>query len=292
MRILLTGGTGWLGRKIVVTLESMGHEVCLLVRPTSHAESFKQIIVINENAEKRICEFMPEAIVHAACVYDRKGTKLDDIVEANFRLPSWLLRVASEIGCRRFFAIGSNLPENLSYYTFTKTMLSKVGRMFVEKGLLSFTEILPEAFYDEDEPENRFLPRCIRQMRNNEEVLLPEGHRHRDYMFASDLVDIIAFLLEKDFCAVAEYKHNDCTYTRIQVGSGEAPSVRAFMEFIKNLLRSRSELRYGGIPPRPNEPDSIADLSVLKSLGYDIEKITPWTTGIYSLVMGAEKQEQ
>lgn len=289
MRILLTGGTGWLGRKIVVALESLGHDVCLLVRPTSQAESFKQKIVVSENAEKRICEFMPEAIVHAACVYDRKGTKLDDIVEANFRLPSWLLRVASEIGCSRFFAIGSNLPENLSYYTFTKTMLSKVGRMFVEKELLSFTEILPEAFYDKDEPDIRFLPRCIRQMRNNEEVMLPEGHRHRDYMLAADLVDIITFLLDKDFSSVAELIQNNCTYTRVQVGSGEAPSVRAFMEFIKNLLQSQSKLRYGAIPPRPNEPDSIADLSVLKSLGYDIEKITPWTTGIYTLVMSTEK---
>lgn len=285
MRVLITGGTGWLGHKLVSALEAKGYEICLLVRSTSKVESYRKTIVIGENAEIEICRYMPDIIIHAACVYDRKGTKLDDIIEANFRLPSWLLRVASEIGCKKFYAIGSNLPADLSYYTFTKSMLSKIGRMFVGKGLLSFTEILPEAFYDFDEPNNRFLPRCIRQMRNNEDVLLPEGHRHRDYMLASDLVDIVVFLLDKNFCDVAEYKHKDCTYTRIQVGSGEAPSVRAFMEFIKNLLQSKSALMYGGIPPRPNEPDSIADLTVLKSLGYNIEKITPWTSGIYSLVM-------
>lgn len=287
MKILLTGGTGWLGRKLVTALEASGHELCLLVRPTSKIDSPLQAIVLGDNDEAKIVRYAPEAIIHTACVYYRKGTRLDDIVEANFRLPAWLLRIASEIGCRRFFSIGSNLPETLSYYTFTKAMLSDIGRMFVEKGLLSFTEILPEAFYDVDEPANRFLPRCISQMRANEPVLLPEGHRHRDYMLAADLVDIITFVLDKDFSAVAEFKHDDCTYTKIQVGSGEAPSVRSFMEFIKKLLHSDSELCYGAIPPRPNEPDSIADLSVLKSLGYDIEKIAPWTTGIYSLIMDA-----
>jgi len=288
MKILLTGGSGWIGKKVSNKLRQCGHSVMQLERSKKSGlaplENLEIVLLSDSNCERQIKEFNPDAVIHLACCYDRCGAILDDIMEANFRLPVWLLRIAGETQCRHFIAIGTSLQPNLNYYTFFKHKFSELGKIYVNQGKISFTELLPESLYDCDEPSDRFLSTCIRCLKENRPLKLPEGHRHRDYVWAGDLVKILYYILSADLSAIAETGKNGCTYSRIPVGCGNAPRIDDFIIMLKEELKSNSELVWGGIPPRPNESDSQADLTNLRAIGYDIASILPWENGVRRLI--------
>jgi len=68
---------------------------------------------------------------------------------------------------------------------------------------------------------------------------------------------------------------------QIDVGSGNAPTVRSFVELVHALMDSRTELQFGTIPYRTNEATLCqADTSRLQNLGWQ---------PAYSLEQGIQK---
>lgn len=123
-------------------------------------------------------------------------------------------------------------------------------------------------FYGDDEPENRFLVSGCHKMLAGETVLLTEGTQRRDIIHIEDVCAAIKLLLNADMAGF----HN------IPVGSGCGVSIRRLLEYMQDVLGSESKLDFGAIPSRKNEPDCIADISILNSLGYELKY--PWEKGI------------
>lgn len=132
-------------------------------------------------------------------------------------------------------------------------------------------------FYGEDEPEGRFLSDACRKMMRGERLFLTEGTQKRDIIYIEDVYDAIILLLQKV----------EKGFWNVPLGSGEAVPVRLLMEYMRHATGSVSKLDFGAVPVRINEPDCVADMSLLKNMGFQLKY--PWKHGIDYLCQQMKK---
>lgn len=220
--------------------------------------------------------FVPDVVISTTCCYETDPQYLDKTVDANYVFPSEVLRIVNHAaqGRRvRFLSIGSSLPRDLNLYSLTKRQFNELGNFFSQLGRIEFCNIGLESFYGEDEPRNRFVSRALERLRSGGSLDLTEGLQRRDYVNIDDIVSVLGFLVATAEALPAE----------IPLGSGTAPSIREIVEFLAGELKSASPLNFGAVTARKNEPSTVADLSVLRGLGYD-KPFLAWKDGMKNMI--------
>ena len=135
-----------------------------------------------------------------------------------------------------------------------------------------FNSLLLEMFYGADEPKNRFLASVIQKMIRGENVDTTIGTQHRDIIAAEDILKAIDIVMESDLSG----------FNEIPVGTGVAPSISEIVDFIWNETGKISKINKGAIPMRPDEPDCVADTSVISSIAE--WNPTYWKDGLRNMI--------
>jgi len=98
-------------------------------------------------------------------------------------------------------------------------------------------------------------------LRNDPELQLTSGEQRRDFVYIDDVVQAYDVLANRwpELQAPAS----------IDVGSGEAPPVREFVERVHRLTASSTRLAFGALTYRPEESMLYrADVDALQRLGW------------------------
>ena len=307
MNICILGGTGYLGTKIITELiKSDNYVVCVCRKDSKSKKEFLN----NDKVKYVVSDYLIlrelfsntkfDCIINASCTY-MNGARIDDIVESNLIFPMRVLSLAvenyyginsefnyysriksnSEVSSLkinkettnqkqlRFISMGTGLPDNFNLYTYTKKQFNKMGHFFSNEYGLEFINLELENYYGEFEPKNRFLPSIIEKMKRDEDIPLTQGEQFRDFIYINDVINAIMLLLSKKDIP---------PYLDVPLGSGDAPSIKELVVYIKELMNSKSNLQFGKIPLRPNEPSSFANLAMYKMIGGKIE--FSWKDGI------------
>lgn len=283
MNILVLGGNGYIGSKVSSYLVENGHSVVCTKRVTSdlsklkHYETIKWIPASIDGVESALQYMSFDYVINVACNYGRSNVLYDDVIEANIEFPLKVLNIVVEHGTKKFLTIGTGLPGEFNMYSFSKKMFSEFGRFYVEKHGITFNCLLLEMFYGADEPINRFLPSTILKMIRGEDVYTTVGTQHRDIISSEDILKSIILVMESDIEG----------YNEIPVGTGVAPTISEVVDFIWNETGRKSKVFKGAVAMRKNEPDCIADTSILNTIG----KWEPvdWKIGIRNMIKQMEE---
>src|SRR3990167_5257664 len=98
--IFLTGGTGFLGSKVVESFLNKGYRVIILVRKNSSFTRIKkflnhprlsQIFLSKDNLDKCFSAHKIDAIIHMSTCYGRNNESWSEVAEVNLLLPLQLL---------------------------------------------------------------------------------------------------------------------------------------------------------------------------------------------------------
>lgn len=266
MRIIVLGGMGYLGSKVVRRLIGDGHEVLCVKRSSTSTINLQDILnkiyICDVEQVKEILEWSEpfDCFLNLACLYPRKATFDTQIFESNFYAPLSLFLHCMEQNVRKIVTIGTGLPEDLNAYTISKAKLAEVmkwyGEQFRHKNRpLQICNVLLENFYGEDEPIDRFIPGMVWKLKKGEKVFLTEGSQIRDFVYVADVVeDIVSIINRKDMPE----------YLDLPLGTGVGVSIKELAQYLKEILNSQSELCFGAIEKRYNEPDSVADLEAMQ----------------------------
>jgi nucleoside-diphosphate-sugar epimerase len=220
MKIFLTGGTGFIGRRLLNLLSQSIHEVLVLVRPQSavqHPPNPRiQLITgtLNDVVSYRsaLDNFQPEGCIHLAW-YTNPADYLtaEDANLSQLEASLQLLRTLKRVRCRRFVAAGTCVeyalpsPEQLSeesptrpstIYGAAKLAFYHLSERICVTSGISFAWGRIFHVYGPRENPNRLVPAAIRTVLSGKDFPASPGDQVRDYLHVDDVASAFLRLAE------------------------------------------------------------------------------------------------
>ena len=272
-RLLLTGAGGFLGSALARRWLDAGHEVHAIVRPASRLDRLAavrgriilHVAAVPDDAARVFGEVRLDALVHAACAYGRAGETPRQVFDANLGLGIALLQAILDGGVHvDVLNTGSVLEPEVSLYALSKRQFSDWGARLATQSprRLRFVDLRLQHMYGPGDDASKFTTHVLRSCARHEPVLaLTAGEQRRDFLFIDDVVAAYDAVLA---CVAAFAPHET-----IDVGSGDAPTVREFVELAHRVSGSRTRLDFGAVPYRAHEAMLCrADTTRLRALGW------------------------
>jgi len=292
MRILLTGPGGFLGSALVRFWAERGHDLWLLARPSSCLDRLEDVLATvkvmrastPDELAAVVSEAMPDAIVHTACSYGRKGESALDVMDANMRLGVALLQAVLDRKSLEgtpptlFLNTGTVLEPGVSLYALSKTQFSAWGAALAASApqQLKFIDIRLQQMYGPGDDGSKFIAHVIEACRQNvPRLALTTGEQLRDFVHIDDVVQAYDRILERQY----EFAESDA----IDVGSGDAVTMRSFVEQVKQVTGAETVLDFGAVAYRATEAMlCVADTKRLRRLGW--HPTVPLAIGLRRLI--------
>lgn len=264
MRVLLTGATGFIGSHVARELVRRGHEVHVSARPGSDRRRLADIesrLRFHDGAMDAV-PVDADAIVHMAW-YAVPGKYLSapenrDCLDASRRL------LAKAKG-RVVFA-GTCFEFDLTEKALREDSPTRPSTLYAEckDQLRRDVEVRPNSAwvryfyqYGPGEDPRRLVPAIITQQLRSESSKVTPGLQRADYLHVEDVASATVSVLESGLQGP------------VNIGSGEAPSVREIVSKIAELGGRPDLIQWGAFPQRPGEPMLIrADNAKLRSTGW------------------------
>lgn len=238
MKVLFLGGTSYLGKEIIKRLEARGgYEITIVYRDIPLVRIEPQDIVFNLVVD-----------------YGKNNKSLDEVMSANVDYP---LEKLKHIQFKTVINFSTALEKEVSHYAYSKKVLEE--KLFeLDQQVLN---LRLQHFYGPGAPEHNFVTYLVTKMLKGEDLSLTDCQQKRDFIYLDDLLDAVLLILEKrDQLELKE---------TIEIGSGVALKLQDFVEEIKHLTQSQSQILYGAVARRLNEPAELkANISKLQSLGW------------------------
>ena len=294
MRVLVTGGAGYIGSHVVLELCDKGYEVVVLddLSSGNKAAVDKRAKFINgstlNNSDVELGLEKVEAVIHLAAFKAAGESMLDPIkysqnnILGSINLLNAIIKhkinsfvfssTAAVYGYPEYLPLDENHPlEPINYYGFTKLEIEKILQWYSELKGLKFAALryFNAAGYDingrlnflEKNPAN-LIPTTMEVasgMRNKMHVFGNDYNTHdgtglRDYIHVSDLAE--AHLKALDFL-------NNNNNIKVNLSSGERHSVMDVIDMTKKI--SGKEINYEIVERRPGDPAELYASSDLAS---------------------------
>ena len=247
--ILLTGGTGFLGSKLLETLVSQDYPVVLLKRSTSKLWRIDHLIkhiksydIDKIPLDKAFKEQKIDIVIHTACEYGRSGKLIQQIVESNILFGLKVLDACLKYNIKTFFNTDTLLPNNLNSYTLSKKQF--VEWLKIKSNKIQVVNLKIDLMYG-----IRAIPfvGSWSQLKQNVPGFFGVGEQKRDFIYVEDVVSALMTILKKTSTLQR--------YNEFDVGTGQLIEVKTFLEYLKKIYKSnfgaiKTKLAFGEIPYR------------------------------------------
>lgn len=277
MRIFITGGTGFIGSRVVARLLASKHELLLLTRnpPQEGSTSSRphQIRYIQgdlssiEKWRDEVLTFHPEAIIHLG--WEDLRNYDAEVNMKNLAQSLNLYSLAIETECKVLLATGScleygpqtgKMKEDMptrpqKAYAIAKNVLNEIGILLARQHGIRFIWLRLFSPYG---PQNgpMLMPYVISCIKNNQIPELKNPYGRSDFIYVEDVADAIIAALQRS--------PEVCLYN---VGSGHPTNIRKIVKIIYHLMRQDEAYRKISWPSKKSTPalvDYYADISRIK----------------------------
>lgn len=294
MKVLLTGGAGFIGSNLACRLIMAGHKVVALGRRACAVEGVLSIEAERLDAASLRAAMAGQhfdAVFHLAAAgvhpSDRDG---DELIRVNAMLPAELVALASASGVAAVVLMGSSAEyARQSAATLNEDAVLETQKIYgaskAAGGLLALATAaerrLPVAVlrafnvYGPGEADHRLLPSLAAKLQRGESVDLSAGTQVRDFLYVDDACDgLLAVAV-----ALREKGMHSGAYN---LSTGTGFSVRDFARTVARRMSANEDLlRFGALPLRPD------DLPVVVGDPMRLNSATGWRAN-YSLDQGVE----
>ncbi len=265
-RVLVTGGTGFVGANLVRRLLADGHAVHCLVRP-EHAgwrladvrgdvELHRASLDDRRAVERAVRRAKPEWIFHLAAhgAYSWE-TDVDRIVATNVLGTVNLVRAALASGFEAFVNAGSSSEygfkktaprerdwvEPNSHYAVAKVAATHFCRLTAQRENVKIATLRLYSVYGPWEDPGRLMPTMVAQGLAGRLPPLVDPRVARDYVYVDDVSEA--------FVRAAAKPHPEPGVV-FNVGSGRQTTIREVVKIARRVLAIGEKPRWGTMPNR------------------------------------------
>lgn len=269
MKILLTGGTGFLGSHLLRTLVDAGHQLVLVKRSRSDLFRIGSSLDIAAaydidliSPERIFTEHQIDLILHCATNYGRKDHDPRNILESNLFLPLTLLELGHRNGVSCFINTDTILDKRVCAYSLSKSQFKDWLQLYSKE--MSCINVALEHFYGPGDDRTKFVTLIIRSMLNNiAQIPLTLGEQKRDFIFIEDVVDIFVRIINAS-------QGFGCGFFNYDIGTGVSVRIRDFVEMVQRFVGDcRTIPNFGALPYREHEVmESFVDTTAISAFGW------------------------
>lgn len=275
-RVLVTGGAGFIGRRVVAALRAAGAEITVADH-TAHPDPAVRSVVgdlCDPDCTGRAVAEGIDTVVHLAAITSVLKSVQDPagVYRANVEATAGLLERARTRGVSRFLLASTNAvtgdvgataisegipPRPLTPYGATKAaaemLLSAYTASYGVKGCaLRFANVYGPGMYHKDS----FIPRLMRAAVSETGVqVYGDGSQLRDYVHVDDVVQGIFTAWRTGHTGP------------LIIGSGRSNTVTELIEHARTVTGAAIPVEH--VPAKPGEmPAVVLDISAARALGY------------------------
>jgi nucleoside-diphosphate-sugar epimerase len=266
-RVLITGGAGFIGRRLAIALAQSGAEVSIVdteapditTLPGGISDIHFLNVDIRDEAAVRgaFINRQPEYVFHlAAAGVTQPFLPLEAALAVNLHGAINVFRASFDsrsLGQERVIRlVHTGTPYErggagqeigpINPYAASKAAAFAVARMFHRTEGWPIVTVRPFQAYGPGQPEPALIPSAIAAARADTTFHMTGGEQRRDFIYVDDLVR--GYLL-------AALKGNDGQ--SYDLGWGESHSIKCVIRQLFTLLKARREPHFGALPYRPGE---------------------------------------
>ena len=309
-RVLITGGSGFIGSHMVKEIVKKNYEVAITTKYDSVYENirlfnlWKKVKVIecdlrHSNYIKKINDFNPKIILHFAAYNDVKGTFLNynEALESNTIGTANLLENLKSY--EQFVYISTSevygyqkkgllfheklLPYPISPYSIGKYTGELYAQMHMSHMNKPIKILRPFNVFGETQSNKAVIPELIEKFIKNETVKITKGLQTREFNYVGNTVSFLSQVLkEKGF-------FNNIT----NISDGNEITIKNLAKKIQKLTNSKSKLIIGGLSERPTEIHKMrASVKKMKNIFLKKNKLISFDDGLIETIKWCRKKEQ
>lgn len=275
-KVLITGGTGFIGKNIVNELLKRGYEVHSLVYPpfaeeqeglVQHEMNLLDSEAVKDFFVKNHCE----NLIHLAW-YVGKGCHVAD-ANIDWTIATLnLLKVFQENGGKKFVGAGTISEYEYKYgylledetptspqtlYGESKNSVYKIASSFCKKHEIDFK--WPRIFnlYGPNEKLQRLMPSVINSCLKGEDVKVSDCLKFQDYLHVEDTARGIVDVFESDIQGA------------VNICSGKPVQLKYIVNKIAELTEFKGNILWGAIPAAFGDEVVVGNNEKLKSIGWE-----------------------
>jgi UDP-glucose 4-epimerase len=263
--VLVTGGTGFLGRRLSERLSELGAEVTVASRrPPEPAEASSWLALdVGDQASvaQAFEQARPEYVFHLAghVTGGRELGHVEPTLRANLLGAVNVMTAAQAVGARRITLAGSMEAPPASEaeqtpsapYAASKWAAEGYARMFHKLYGCPVVTLRVFMVYGAGHQDvTKLVPHVVRSLLRGEPPELSSGVRQVDWIYVDDVVDAFVASAVADAAVGGTF----------DVGSGMLVTIRELVERVVALLGSELTPRFGALPDRAFETGNAADL--------------------------------
>lgn len=220
MKILITGGKGFLGSNLVKKLLNNNHEVSLILRDTL-------------NSEQLIKEFNPDVFVHCAWDGGNSYNDVNNLKQINNVIDGInFIKILNELPTKtKFLGFGSfseygpslnkpfsedDIEKPINLYGLSKYTLKNYSKLLCDNHNIEWGWVRPCYVYGPGDVNTRLIPNVINKLLNNKKVNLDKCDKIIDYIYIDDFINFIYSLIIGEnidgiynLCSGEQYKLKD-----------------------------------------------------------------------------------
>jgi UDP-glucose 4-epimerase len=268
-RILVTGGTGFIGRRLVQRLEQAGiaftgvaHETPPPDAGPAGARWIRLDLADAAALESLVSAMQPEIVFHLAGVAGAERTLefAERAVRGNFVVTHHLLTALGRsarpqrivlVGSSEEYGRQESLPctedmatRPVSPYSASKAAVTQFALLYHELFGLPVVVLRPFVVYGPGQQPGMMVPALMHALAHGEAFPMTAGEQTRDFVHVDDVVDALVAAAVADGAAGQVF--NVC--------SGAEHSIREVAEMVARLAGAAADaLRIGALPYRQNE---------------------------------------
>ncbi|HHJ63760.1 MAG TPA: ADP-glyceromanno-heptose 6-epimerase [Aquifex aeolicus] len=288
MRILITGGAGFIGSNLALTLQEKLPSARIYVLDNFSSGHFRNLtgfegeVITGDVRDRELWSFLRsrfafDVIFHEAALTDTTVEDQRLMMETNADSLRYLLEAALDWNAKVIYASSAGVygntpppmredrglePENI--YGFSKLMMDRIAQDYMERfpelrivGLRYFNVYGPRESY-KGRSASMIYQLALKILHGQKPKLFKWGEQKRDFVYVKDVVKANLLALEKDVSGV------------FNIGTGRARSFNEIMEILNRELGTDYEPDYFDCPYDFYQEHTEADISRARDqLGYE-----------------------
>jgi len=281
-RLLVTGGAGFLGARVVRSALRRGAHVTVMTRTPAPAPrltnvSVARVVADVADADAVLAAFVeacPDLVVHAAgWPHWRQDPAITlPMMRVHATGTACVLEAARKTAVRRTVLVGTageygdapgpvaeSHPERpIDTYSSSKLAATELGLVYDQSFRVPCTIVRPFVLYGPGEPPGRLFPSLFGAALRGASILdLSPGEQIRDFVHVDDVAEAILVAATDARAAGAV----------INLGTGVGVRLRDAAIMALSIAGSTVEPRFGALPYRPGEPPVlVADAERARAL--------------------------